>query len=1192
MTCSRGHTFDTWTWLLVDLDEQPGVRSAPYALSGAICNSCNEHVASGMPLLLLNAHPDIPILSCRTSNGSAFTQKAIHEILGDPFPLPEGLAIESDRVAGSIVASLAPDRPAVELLTIIEDSGVGSIDSAMIARLKLDVANSLNLRPFVNAFYESYKLTSLNGLTDLLRRHPLASSPEFLNYIERHRASVTEVPDVMRKSLDLRVLLFRELIASKNPHRAWRKYRAETERLGAAVRSEQQNIEEVLAESADRQLQPGTARFDLYSRAILLAALWGDNIYVADLHNRRGLELIGGGGFLDDERSEAAIHDLQLARERSEGQRPEIYAEASSNLALVISRSGRGNPTENQEAAISLLDECLQFYTIEHYPDQWALCTTNLAILYHDRETGDRSKNLLKARALCNKALEVRAPEVNVVDWSFTAAELARILAEPKLADTRHDHRRNLQDALHLYRTIDAALESAGLEGRRSGILSNRASAALSLARTEGRLRKLAQADALLADGFSLAPDVDFDRSEVELEGLVDRAELATLNPMLFGSPEVPEWARAVCDGVPTAHQVDILRDAISDATKALSIGDYAQSSAAGFTYKILADASELLNEPIAKQISHLERALESSRNRPIDKVTHEILANLGAKTAKVDEWERSADYFRQAIDTIKISSLRRLESVIGTVDWSSYPKLVEWCSYALAKVGKYRESVLVLENARSRTLGTAIARDEADLQYLISTDDALTARFVNTRQRLKDTKVSMSDLERSNDSNIIAEFEQVVSEIRQIPKLRNFMGEVDFDQISDAARAFGPIAYATCTPAGTICLLVYPASKRGDDDAVITCVADTTVASSDIVRCIARFTSDGLGGIYASGADLAEAIDEAGVLLGEAFGNALSEKMKSLKCKKVGIVPGGILSLIPYSAIRLGENKLSSRRMANYFGDRLSVAIAPSSVVMLGSCKRVKRMSRQELRLVAVADPQREDPLKALRCAEPEVRALKRIYGSRENEILIGPAATVEAFMRAASGASHIHFAGHGRTDLNDPLRSAIECADGSLSAGTIRESAVLDCRLFVLSACQSGVLSFGEAVDLNDAIGLPSEILGAGSACVVASLWPVDDEATSLLMIKFHQELQKLEGKNYEIGAPAEALRRAQVWLRTRSRRQIRDYYLKHSAALNLNSSRLLSAIRGVPPKTGISSAKPFSHPVYWAPFVVLGA
>ena len=60
---------------------------------------------------------------------------------------------------------------------------------------------------------------------------------------------------------------------------------------------------------------------------------------------------------------------------------------------------------------------------------------------------------------------------------------------------------------------------------------------------------------------------------------------------------------------------------------------------------------------------------------------------------------------------------------------------------------------------------------------------------------------------------------------------------------------------------------------------------------------------------------------------------------------------------------------------------------------------------------------------------------------------------------------------------------------------------------------------------------------MLAAGSACVIASLWPVDDAATALLMSKLYDELSE-----DDLRAP-EALRRAQLWLRSLTADEERD-------------------------------------------------
>ncbi|GAA2253950.1 hypothetical protein GCM10010415_12670 [Streptomyces atrovirens] len=75
----------------------------------------------------------------------------------------------------------------------------------------------------------------------------------------------------------------------------------------------------------------------------------------------------------------------------------------------------------------------------------------------------------------------------------------------------------------------------------------------------------------------------------------------------------------------------------------------------------------------------------------------------------------------------------------------------------------------------------------------------------------------------------------------------------------------------------------------------------------------------------------------------------------------------------------------------------------------------------------------------------------------------------------------------------------------------------------LVLLAACRSHVSGRGH----NEAYSLATAFLVAGARSVVGSLWPVPDDATSVLMFLTHHFL-RAEGE-----PPAKALRRAQLWM-----------------------------------------------------------
>jgi CHAT domain-containing protein/tetratricopeptide (TPR) repeat protein len=179
-----------------------------------------------------------------------------------------------------------------------------------------------------------------------------------------------------------------------------------------------------------------------------------------------------------------------------------------------------------------------------------------------------------------------------------------------------------------------------------------------------------------------------------------------------------------------------------------------------------------------------------------------------------------------------------------------------------------------------------------------------------------------------------------------------------------------------------------------------------------------------------------------------------------------------------------------------------------------------------------------------------------------------------------ALGRAERIHVATHAVGDPRFPDAGALVLAEASskveanvhpssgqapsdsLADGLWRREEIerlrLGADLVTMSGCMTSAYhTFGGFIGLCDAF------LTAGASSVVSSLWPVDDQATNLLMQRFYSELLALNDGNgaNRSGAHAQkalALRRAKIWLRD------------HVDALG---------------------HRPFEHPVYWAGFVLIG-
>jgi CHAT domain-containing protein len=138
----------------------------------------------------------------------------------------------------------------------------------------------------------------------------------------------------------------------------------------------------------------------------------------------------------------------------------------------------------------------------------------------------------------------------------------------------------------------------------------------------------------------------------------------------------------------------------------------------------------------------------------------------------------------------------------------------------------------------------------------------------------------------------------------------------------------------------------------------------------------------------------------------------------------------------------------------------------------------------------------------------------------------------------------TYLHFACHGTFEPLGPLASRVELSkaerlelrdflDGSASG--------LTARLAVLSACQAAISDLQALPD--EFIGLASGLIQAGVPGVAGTLWSVADLSTALLVVKFYELY--FTGKSM---SPAEALRRAQLWLRDVTNVELAKY-LKES-------------------------------------------
>jgi CHAT domain-containing protein/Tfp pilus assembly protein PilF len=160
------------------------------------------------------------------------------------------------------------------------------------------------------------------------------------------------------------------------------------------------------------------------------------------------------------------------------------------------------------------------------------------------------------------------------------------------------------------------------------------------------------------------------------------------------------------------------------------------------------------------------------------------------------------------------------------------------------------------------------------------------------------------------------------------------------------------------------------------------------------------------------------------------------------------------------------------------------------------------------------------------------EAAAISALVPERERMQALDFEASRATALRPELGEYRIvHFATHGLLNNVHPELSGIVLslvdAEGRPQDGFLRLQDIynlkLSAELVTLSACQTGL---GKEIKGEGLIGLARGFMYAGAPRIVASLWKVDDRATSELMKRFYQGLLGPERLR-----PAGALRQAQL-------------------------------------------------------------
>jgi len=239
-------------------------------------------------------------------------------------------------------------------------------------------------------------------------------------------------------------------------------------------------------------------------------------------------------------------------------------------------------------------------------------------------------------------------------------------------------------------------------------------------------------------------------------------------------------------------------------------------------------------------------------------------------------------------------------------------------------------------------------------------------------------------------------------------------------------------------------------------------------------------------------------------------------------------VVPHGALHAVPFHALHTGDG---------YLIEQMEVTSAPSASVLAHFAEPTPGDGASGGRslVVGVADD-----------VAPQILDEVEDVAARLDAdcVLRGEEATRARLFEEASGVSILHLACHARFAPETPLASGVLLADGWL---TVRDICELDLKgaTVVLSGCATG----RNVVDRGDELaGLVRGFAAAGAGSLLTTLWALHDESARELVSGVYGHWCMLQGS--EKRSLAAAVRSAQC-----------DLMKRHP------------------------------HPVFWAPFVLVG-
>ncbi|WP_330259317.1 CHAT domain-containing protein [Streptomyces murinus] len=1160
-TCERcGRPCRAPVWRIVDSRERADVLESPDGPDGfgpglhwADCPGCGARAQVEAPVLVLRAGAFVPSLFATsvaelqrdaTASAAVLVEEArvAGAFTGGRFGgnvvvlprrlLPFALSRDTERDLADPEAACAELAP----------YGAPTVDNY---RIFLDNVAAESAEPDVRELLYAVTVTMPDRLAELVLAHPrLTGSTLVRDAGARELREVAGTP--LEAPLRMRQRFLEELCGGRVP------VGTAVERHAAALAAFGQGLRTRLYAMYDQvRGAEGPEIVPLAREALELAGQTGESEVETELAARLGRLLLSSLYTADPADPAEAVRVLRLALSRlPEGTLQ--WAEVATDLASAQYFRDDGDHIERWETARDLLVRATAAVDRRTHGEFWARVQTNYGLLLGQRPGGgpdDLTLGIEHIRA----GLGERARASNRVDRAYSLINLGLLLFRRGAPGDLKRAERCYRDALGGLRPDDDPMLWSQLRCNLADLL-------LSPERATADPRGAhAAVAAVVAFGAAHPGRLDTSRATWLLartadlldgpgsaEGLrLRRAALTAVPPSVFPSLHL-SIAREAVDALAAAEDWDAAAEVASGMLTAAHALYDAQVTAAGRRGVLL------LTRGTARQAAFL-LARAGRPERAVEAIERGLARELSVVTGR---------------DTVDLAALEGVDPLLA----HRYRRARERYRVVAAGV-KGAGAAAEGADATAEGSGTAAERAGATVEGPGAAPTGGSAAVAGPEGGSGTSDVGLvgapGDFVAAVGAQAAAEraVRTVVEEIRAIPGFEGFLRTTE---VADVVRAAGgmPLVYLVNAVWGS-CVLVVPRDARTGVRAVFV----PEVTSSSVVRLLALDPDTPEAGLFlaqqagalARRRELPRAVDrlrELGPLLRPLAG-LLAEDPRH----EVVVVPTGLLGHVPLQAVPLGP-------AGELLDDLGTLTLAPSAGVYAASRAAAGRPPSSPPRLVAVADPDGSLP-----GARGELAGIRGLFEPDGEAVsATGAEATVEWLLARLAEASYLHLSCHGSAELVG-RGASLALADGTLDLDTLVRLRLPRCRLVVAGACQSGRYDVIDAPD--EFTGLPGGFLQAGAACVITSLWQVNDLATALLMTRLYELLAPVgEGRGEP---PVSALRTARTWLRR----------LTWSGLARYTDGRPhLAALAGRYARPGPDPDEcPFASPVHWAAFTAWG-